>query len=219
MKRKIKGVIFDAEGVIFDSEHFWDKIDTKFLKTYGIKYDAKVTKSDVTGLSFEEGVKYFKKKYKLKKNVSELITERFKIARSIFEKEAKFISGFKNFLIKLKQMNLTIGVATSLNPQLLKVIDRKLKINKIFNGNLYDLSMVDYKSKPEPDIYKLALKKLKLDKKECVAIEDSPNGILSAKRAGIFCYGLSTTFSKAKLRESDKIVRDFKEIYLDLKLL
>jgi len=44
--------------------------------------------------------------------------------------------------------------------------------------------------KPEPDLYLLALKRLELSASEAVAIEDSPNGILAARRAGLYCVAV-----------------------------
>ncbi|MCX6806723.1 MAG: HAD family phosphatase [Candidatus Berkelbacteria bacterium] len=66
--------------------------------------------------------------------------------------------------------------------------------------------------KPDPEPYLVTAKKLKVKPSECVVIEDSPSGIQSAKSAGMYCIGVTTTYDKKFLSHADSIVDNFGEI-------
>ncbi len=66
--------------------------------------------------------------------------------------------------------------------------------------------------KPAPDVYTLATKKLDLLPAECLAVEDSPSGITAAKKAGLFCIGITTSFEKTKILHADLVINSFHEL-------
>ena len=74
------------------------------------------------------------------------------------------------------------------------------------------------RGKPFPDVFLTAAEKLKVPPANIVVIEDTPNGIIAAKRAGMFTIGITTTFSEKKLKEvrpaPDMVVTHFTEIPL-----
>jgi HAD superfamily hydrolase (TIGR01509 family) len=67
-------------------------------------------------------------------------------------------------------------------------------------------------SKPHPEPYQQAVKKLALPPAQCVAVENSPLGIESAKAAGIFTVAVPFTLPPERLQKADHIVRDLKEL-------
>ena len=76
----------------------------------------------------------------------------------------------------------------------------------------------DYVSavKPDPALYLLALEKLGVRADEAIAFEDSPNGILAAKRAGIFCVAIPNPLTKdLPLELADRRLRSLEEFDLD----
>jgi len=70
--------------------------------------------------------------------------------------------------------------------------------------------------KPEPALYLLALERLGVRFDEAIAFEDSPNGILAAKRAGIFCVAIPNPLTKdLPLQLADRRLRSLEEFDLD----
>jgi HAD superfamily hydrolase (TIGR01509 family) len=70
--------------------------------------------------------------------------------------------------------------------------------------------------KPDPALYLLALEKLGVRAEEAVAFEDSPNGILAAKRAGIFCVAVPNPLTKdLPLQLADRCIRSLEEFDFD----
>ncbi len=70
--------------------------------------------------------------------------------------------------------------------------------------------------KPDPALYLLALAKLGVDAAEAIAFEDSPNGILAAKRAGIFCIAVPNPLTeKLPLEKADRRLSSLEDFDLD----
>ena len=70
--------------------------------------------------------------------------------------------------------------------------------------------------KPDPALYLLALERLGVRAEQAVAFEDSPNGILAAKRAGIYCVAVPNPLTQdLSLELADRRIRSFEEFDLD----
>jgi len=70
--------------------------------------------------------------------------------------------------------------------------------------------------KPDPALYLLALEKLDVGAGEAIAFEDSPNGILAAKRAGIFCIAVPNPLTeRLSLDQADRRLKSLEEFDLD----
>jgi len=68
------------------------------------------------------------------------------------------------------------------------------------------------KGKPDPEPYIITCKKLGVKPKETIVIEDTPNGVRSAKAAGCICIAVTFTFAKKQLKEADYIADSFNEV-------
>jgi beta-phosphoglucomutase len=211
----IKAILFDADGVVIDTEGIWDKGTVIFLEKRGIQYDRKKVKSLLTGQSMKDGVKIMQNLYgeKLTGNADDLANERIEIIQKLFRTKIKFIPGFLNFYQKINE-NYKTCIATAMNRQLLKDVNEKLNLIPLFNNNVYCIDDVGGKSKPNPDIFLYSAKKLGVKPANCMVIEDAPHGITAAKKAGMYCVGITTTYSNKKLKDADQIVSEFKDIII-----
>ncbi len=210
----IDTIIFDNEGVVVDTEPVWDKEQQIFLGRRGIEYKKERIKHLLSGRSITDGVKILKQEYNLTEDELVLSEERYAIVKNLLKSDIGFIEGFMKFYELVKHKYKTC-IATSMDDELLNIIDKKLSLGKIFGGNIYTLKHVSYKSKPYPDIFLYAAKELKSGPDTCLVIEDSPNGIEAARKAGMKCIGLATTYPDEKLKNADFIVKSFSEINMD----
>ncbi|MCJ7804772.1 HAD family phosphatase [Patescibacteria group bacterium] len=209
----IDTIIFDLEGIVVDTESLWDKDAEIFLKRRGFVYEREKSKHLITGTSLEEGVEIMKKIYGFDGDKHQLALERIAIVKELFKQEIKFIPGFEDFLDKVKNI-YKVCIATGLIKELFEIIDEKLKISNLFNDHVYSISDVKRVGKPSPDIFLYAAKKLNSKPQNCLVIEDSPNGIEAAQRAGMKCLVITTTYRRDKLQKSDYLVDSFEEIDL-----
>lgn len=118
------------------------------------------------------------------------------------------------FLTELKKQNIAVGLVTGAARSEVEYVLAKVELAPYFDlivaGD--DLKL----SKPEPEPYLLAISKLNLNPQECLAIENNPIGITSAKRAKIQVVGISNLYPLHMLqRQANWTVDDFLEIELD----
>ena len=93
-------------------------------------------------------------------------------------------------------------------------IFEKFDLDKYFKSKI---SGADLRaSKPHPEIFEKATKLTYFQKEECFVIEDATNGIIAAKKAGLYCVAFKGIDSKNQdYSQADKVVTDFKEIYIN----
>jgi beta-phosphoglucomutase len=140
--------------------------------------------------------------------------EKSHLAADLYQKNVCFIEGFQQFHMQVKEAQLKTGIATNADDVTLKITNSILNLEQFFGEHIYSISQVNYICKPDPAIYLLAAKKLNVDPKECIAIEDSAHGIEAAKKAGIFCIGINTGKNRANVQHSDLIIDSYDELEL-----
>lgn len=183
---RLEAVVFDMDGVIFDTERIicalWDEVGAK----HGLEGISEVifrcigTTNIRTREIFEEAYPQ-KEGYKGYDFYKSTISEEFHTTYDGGKLPVK--KGVRELLTYLKEKKIKIGLATSTR-------------EAIATKELTECGLIDYfdfvtggdrvlKSKPEPDIYLLACDNLKVNPRNSIAIEDSYNGIKSAFNAGM----------------------------------
>jgi len=183
----IKAVIFDMDGVLIDSQPLHYEIDMAVLQACGYSATLEsVTK--YTGLSNPDRWPLYKEALGLSQSVEHLIELQTGFMIKIFtEANLTPICGIPELLQFLKKNNIPCGVASSSSHELINLVLERCGITTFFT---HLISGEDVKAgKPAPDIYLKAAKTFGLSPEGCIAIEDSPMGILSAKNAGFACIG------------------------------
>ncbi|UJP08333.1 MAG: HAD family phosphatase [Nitrosomonas sp.] len=209
----IDTIIFDAEGIVIDTEAIWDKGQAIFLQRRGFIYDRERIKPLLTGRTLAEGVEVMKQAYRFDGDTEALARERADIVRELFIHETAFIEGFLPFYESVRSRYKTC-VATAMDQDLLQLVDRHLHLSALFENRIYTLDKVGYRSKPNPDIFLYAARQLGSAPENCVVIEDAPHGIDAAKSAGMCCIAITTTYDPEKLQKADVVVHAYADIDL-----
>ena len=207
----IDTIIFDADGVVIDTENIWDKAQKKFLHRRGLIYSREKMKPLLTGTSLEDGTRIMMQEYGLQGDSETLSRERAEIMKNLLEREVNFIHGFQEFFEKIRATYKTC-IATSMAEDMLRVIDRQLGLITLFEGRIFSPANVGSRSKPSPDLFLYAARQLESQVENCIVIEDSPLGVEAARRAGIMCIALTTTYDREKLVAADVVVDSYAEI-------
>lgn len=147
------------------------------------KITERMTTSEVTEFWFEK----FPWEGKTLKSVENSVVER---VSELIKEEGKAIKDVKHFLKKIRLAGFKIGLATNSPAVLIPVVLEKLGLSDYFDA--IASSEFEFEGKPNPSVYMTALRKLNLDAKECIAIEDSNSGLMAAKRAGLKTVALSS---------------------------
>ena len=198
----IKAIIFDFDGVIVDTYNFNKNAVAAVFKKKRLKFDKKEYKEIFTGRSLKDSLKIVLAVARRESELEEFIKLK-KEYDKFYSKETKAYEDTLKFITKIKDQ-FRIMVASGCRPIHLKLAFKKYGLNGVFE---YLITSEDINhGKPDPEIYNLSLKKLKLNPNETIVIEDSPTGIKSAKNAGIKCIAITTTHSDKELKEADLIV-------------
>lgn len=211
----IAAIIFDAEGVVIDSEAVWDRGQAEFLRRRGVAYDRELLKPVLTGRSLVDGVRVMQERYGFPGDPDALAGERKAIVRDLFA-AVSWVDGFEDFYARIRGRYHT-AVATCLDPDLLAVVDRRLHLSALFRGRVFSLADVGYVAKPDPALFLHAARVLRTPAAQCLVIEDAPLGVEAAKRAGMRCVALTTTYDRSQLLQADVVVERYAQ--LDMHLL
>jgi len=210
-----QAIIFDAEGVVVDSESIWDHGQRVFLERRGCRYDRDRIKPLLTGRSVAEGVAIMQEAYGFGGDVETLAEERIAIVRGLLADEVHFIPGFEAFFRRVRAQYKTC-IATAMSEELFQLVDRRLGLSALFGGRIFTLSNVGGRSKPAPDLFLHAARRLGAEPGGCIVIEDAPHGIEAARRAGMRCIGLATTYGRERLEAADFVAERFEAITDDV---
>jgi len=209
----IDTIIFDCEGIVADTEDIWDIGQREFLRRRGFVYDRQKIKPLLTGKTLLEGTRILKRECGFSGDSEKLALERKDIVKDLLEHKIQFIEGFIDFFSRVRGAYKTC-IATSMDEDLLEIVDRRLGLSKLFEGKIFSLANVGYNSKPDPRIFLYAAQQLGSISENCLVIEDSPYGVEAAKRAGMKCIGMTTTYDRDMLRQADLVVESYSEIDL-----
>lgn len=208
-----KGAIFDLDGTLIDSMGVWEKIDREFLKKRNISIPSDYIEK-INSMSFKKVAKYTIERFKLKESPEELIKEWNEMAIYEYSNNIKLKPHVKEYLIKLKDNNIKIGLVTSSSRILYEPV---LKNNHIYEYFDVLTSLEDVKrDKSYPDIYLLVADKLKLNPQDCVGFEDILVAVNTMKKADFKVIGVYDKYADSEVEEikkiSDRFIYDFKEL-------
>lgn len=183
MKEQVTAVIFDMDGVLFDTERICMEAWREIAAERRLENIEKAVLGCV-GLNRRDTKAFFEREYG-----TDFDYEAYHAACSarFHEKIRQFglpmKTGVKEILAFLKQNGYKIGLASSTSKQGVEGHISSAGIADYFEV-IIGGDMVEH-SKPEPDIYLLACRQLEVKPENAIAIEDSPNGIFSAHAAGL----------------------------------
>jgi HAD superfamily hydrolase (TIGR01549 family) len=175
-------VIFDLDGVLADSEPWWNQIDAKLLAEYGVSYRGEYHRN-VLGVSYRLAVEFYKNAFHISASVEELMRRRGEIATDFFANRVGLFSSAKTTLEQLREMKLPLAVATSSVSASARPFLERTGIRSLFSVVVTGDEV--QQGKPHPEIYLRAAKKLGISPEACLVIEDALAGIAAAKAANM----------------------------------
>jgi mannitol-1-/sugar-/sorbitol-6-/2-deoxyglucose-6-phosphatase len=178
---KIQGVIFDLDGTLIDSEPLWQKAEIRLFGEEGLFLTPDDCRKTM-GLQTSEAVRYWLNKIlNKKKSVDVLTKELNEIVIGLIKEESNIKDGALEVLELIRNKKIPMAIASSSTIKLIEAAVEKFNLQKYFSV----IWSGDYETfgKPHPGIYISAANKLKIDPVYSIAIEDSFNGMISAKAA------------------------------------
>jgi beta-phosphoglucomutase len=205
----IKNIFFDLDGVIIDSEPVHAKAKKFTLDEFEIAYPDSIFDA-FTGQTDEDFFKYVSAELDVRRHSFELLLQKKNELFIDLLPEMKLVSKFRPFFQNVKNKGLKTALVSSTSAYTLELIDRYFNITRLFDLLVTEKDTVNHKPHPEP--YLKALETLPASIESTIVIEDSPNGILSAKQAGCRVFAITTSFRAEKLMEADEVFADYAEL-------
>jgi HAD superfamily hydrolase (TIGR01509 family) len=196
----IKAVIFDLDGVIYDSTPFTWKARNTYLEKYGIKIEEDEIR-EFLGRSFRDTLNGLNERYDLNLEFDDFSNKTREIAVNLMKDSLRPCDGVRELIDDLLKNDIKIAIASS---NLKRFIEEDLEIMGLRSKFEMITSVEEVENhKPNPDIFLITAKKLNLQPEECVVIEDAVNGVKAAKRANMKVVAVLTKFHKRE--DFDKI--------------
>ncbi len=177
----IEAVVFDLDGIIVDSEHVWDEVRQQLAEERGGRWHEQASR-DMMGMSSVEWSRYMHDVIGLDESPEEINAEVVRRLEAIYREHLPLIPGAVEAVQRLAA-RWPLGLASSSNREL---IDFVLEVSGL--GRYFQVSVSSEevpRGKPAPDVYLEAARRLGVPSERCAAVEDSENGIRSAKAAGM----------------------------------
>ncbi len=182
----IKAVIWDMDGVLIDSEPFWQEAEIAVFKTVGIEMTP-AESSETIGLRLDAAVQYWydRRPWLTPPTVDTIIDAILKRVIELVKTRGAAKIGVREALDFLQAKGLRLAIASSSAMVLIETVVERLGIRDDFEV-LCSAGFEQY-GKPHPGVYLTTAAKMGLAPKECLVIEDSLRGVLAAKAAEMPC--------------------------------
>lgn len=208
----IQTVIFDMDGVIVDTEPVHHYAYNSHFKQLNIDVSPELYAS-FTGNSTKNIFERLRVQFNLVDDVPTLVETKRNLFNDAFDskEDLYLLNGVEDLIKDLHRNGMQLVLASSSATVTINRIFNRFGLHKYFT---HIVSGEDFpKSKPHPAIFLKAAELANTSVENCIVIEDSTNGIMAAKAAGIYCIGYDSFHSKMQdYSLADMVISDFKEL-------
>jgi HAD superfamily hydrolase (TIGR01509 family) len=205
----IKCIIFDCDGVLVDSEEIGNKVLLSMTKEFGLRMTMEEAIMNFSGRSLKDCFQQIEKRInqKLPTNFEKKYRKQLSEA---FNTELKPVKGIKQFIDSLK---ISYCVASSGPVEKIKSNLTITRLAEKFGQNIFSSYQIN-SWKPDPEIFLFASREMGYSPNECIVIEDSKSGVISAIKGGFKVYGFANANNSQVLQDEGAIVfYSYNELY------
>jgi beta-phosphoglucomutase len=206
----LKGILFDMDGVLVDSEKFICEAATRMFAEHCVYVEPEDFLPFV-GSGENRYLGGVAEKYRFPFDLEQDKTRTYEIYEELVKGKLKPLNGVVSFIGECRKRGLKLAVATSADMVKMVINLREIGISaETFDATITGMEVEN--KKPDPEIFLKAAQKLGLKPEECLVVEDAVNGVKAAKAAGCKCLGLTTSFSVEELSEANWVAKDLSEV-------
>lgn len=210
-ERLPEAVVFDMDGVLVDSEEQWRRVTPPLLRRLAPGW-READYERVVGLGVEDLHALLAAEYGLRASRVLFLEECDLLAREVYCLRVSLAGGLLPLLDALRGGGVPLGLASSSPLRWIRLVIERFALAPRFQA-VVGADDVAGRTKPWPDIYLEAARRLGARPGRSVAVEDSAYGVLAAKRAGLRCVALRNGANDAQdLSLADLEVRGLGEL-------
>lgn len=197
------------DGVLLDSEEYITRAGVMMFAEKGFE----VLPSDFkpfTGMGENRFLGGVAEKYGIPFELEKDKARAYAIYAEITRGRLSPLTGVRGFILQCRKKHLKLAVATSADEIKMRINLRETGLGEELFDALVNGLEVEHK-KPHPEIYLLAARRLALEPKECLVVEDAISGMKAARAAGCRCLAITSSFRAEEFDQADWIVKDLSE--------
>ena len=207
----MEAVVFDLDGVLLDSEQVWDEVREQLARERGGRWHDRAQR-DMMGMSSTEWSTYMSDVIGLAEPPGEINREVVSRLATRYRRHLPAIPGAHDAVERLAA-RWPLGLASSSNRELIYLVLELLSVKDLFAAMVSSEEVA--RGKPAPDVYLEAAHRLGVDPAKTAAVEDSHNGILAAKAAGMRVLAIPNSHfppDEDAVREADAVLGSLAEL-------
>ncbi|MCF6222488.1 MAG: HAD family phosphatase [Flavobacteriaceae bacterium] len=203
----ITTVIFDMNGVITDDEEIHEIATKEVFEDIGFDLTSEKYREFCLGRTDLASFKDLFVAFGIKEgNMESLIAKKSQRYQILIQNNLKVYPGVLDLIISLSK-KYTLALTSSSTFDEVYTVVNQLDIKHLFK-TIVTSRDVKY-GKPMPEPYLLTAERLEVNPENCLVIEDSENGVKSAKSAGMKCVAISNTEQPSRLIKADQIIDNY----------
>ncbi|MBI2841495.1 MAG: HAD family phosphatase [Acidobacteria bacterium] len=206
---RIKGLIFDFDGVLVDSEPFWREADRRILESYGVTLNDD-TKKAVIGVRPDDAVRMLLSLHGVEGDPAASEAQRANMMEAYYREKIPLFPGASRVLEQLQAAGYDLAVASSTPARLVTLALQRHDILQYFSHVVSAESVPN--GKPAPDIFLRALELLSLPAPTTLVVEDSRVGLMAARAAGTAAVWVRNDHSTDAAAYADYTIEGVSEI-------
>jgi HAD superfamily hydrolase (TIGR01509 family) len=204
------------DGVIVDTEPVHHYAYNQHFKQLNIEVTPEMY-ATFTGNSTKNTYEKLKSHFEIAETVPDLVEAKRNLFNDAFDSKEDLclIDGVEDLIKELYHNGMQLVLASSSANVTIDRVFRRFGLHQYFT---HLVSGEDFpNSKPHPAIFEHAAKLSQTSVENCIVIEDSTNGIIAAKAAGIYCIGYDSINTKLQdYSKADRVIKDFSELNFEI---
>jgi beta-phosphoglucomutase len=199
LENPVIGILWDVDGVLFDTGEFHFQSWMQALPEFGIPFERDMFPL-IFGMKNEEAIPRLVGRPMAAELVDEIGNRKEEIFRQVARGRVQLLPGVREWLERFSERGYPQAAASSAPKANLEVMFGEARILPYFSAVV---SSQGLPGKPDPAIFLKAASLIDIAPQRCVVFEDALSGIQAAKRARMYCIAVATTNSLAALDEAD----------------
>jgi len=197
-----RGVLWDLDGVLVDTETFHYQAWLETLAEYGIPFDRQRFRA-VFGMNNARTLETLLGRRPEAGFLAEVADRKERRFREAVRGRARPLPGVRTWLTRLNEAGYRQAIASSTPPENIELLVEQLGLRPHFAALV---SAEGLPSKPDPAVFLEAARQIDVGPGRCVVVEDAVTGVEAARRAGMSCIAVATTNPPQALGEAQIVV-------------
>jgi sugar-phosphatase len=200
LARDIQAVIFDMDGVLIDSEPLWQAAEIEVFGQVGVSLDAERCR-ETQGLRIDEMVRYWfvREPWSAATEMDVVVGVERAVSAAV-RARGRALPGALTAPRAVRERGLRCGLASSSPMSIIRATLDRLGLGDVFES--VHTASDHPRGKPHPAVYLAAAEALGVAPERCAAIEDSTNGLISCRAAGMYAIAVPEPSRRADPRFS-----------------